>query len=909
MKSTQTQQAIKPLAALTAGALCAAILAVNPADAQVLSSKRGFADTGANYTNLQATGAGWYYNWGTAPSNTGGFDATHRPMFWGWQSQGGIDYTLSLEPDYILGYNEPERSDQSNLTVAAAISNWTTISNATAAYNTAHGTSIKLTSPAVSDTSAGKAWMSDFMTQANNANLQVDAVAFHWYGASTPDNPSQAASNFIGSMNWYHQWNLPVFVTEFAIHDWGGNYPTADMIEANRQFLDIVVPWMESTSWVQGYAWYNWFSDSALYEGSPSQPTQMAYEYTGVVRNGETYDPSGIDHGEHVAFLAGGHLTHDGSGGSLRYVHALEGANTIGGSTDWSLNGWARIESGASLRKTGTDQLTLNGGSIENHGTFEVAQGTLRLENNVSFPDGGYTVKSGATVTYHGVRDFTTLNMNYDVELDGGTVNTTTGMVGGIFIANGATLSGQGTVAAQSVTAQSGSTIQIGQAGMPTNQPVLIDDFDSYNNSRTNSLGATPGNLTGDVWVGEFDGTGSAYVTDDPDGDQSLAVREGSGWRGAETDLANNFATDVSLADGDTATYFYQVMAEGTATDCMVGLAENRDAVDINNSWQDFSVMPYVSGGNLKVYGDNIGDQAVTAMTTGQWYNVWVVVDNAAKQFDMYYSTGLNDGTLAYANVDFGRVTSPANLQAFAIMNNGTDLVHLDNLYMTPGENTSNPLAGGTALAYSPQVMTVDSDLTLLAGSAVVLDIATDGVNDLLNVTGSLTAGGTLDVILDASAPALSLGDSFDLLDFASASGAFDTLNLPTLGSGLFWDTSNLLTTGVIEVVDSLGIPGDLNGDGYVGLDDLQPILDHWNQTVTVGDAAMGDISGPGGVPDGYVGLDDLQPVLDHWNEGTLPTPGLPGANIPEPSTFALLGLWGTFLCHARPGRKRPHHA
>ena len=70
----------------------------------------------------------------------------------------------------------------------------------------------------------------------------------------------------------------------------------------------------------------------------------------------------------------------------------------------------------------------------------------------------------------------------------------------------------------------------------------------------------------------------------------------------------------------------------------------------------------------------------------------------------------------------------------------------------------------------------------------------------------------------------------------------------------------------------SVGIPGDLNGDGYVGLDDLQPILDHWNQYVTVGDASMGDIAGPGATaPDGYVGLDDLQPVLDHWNEGTLP--------------------------------------
>ena len=95
----------------------------------------------------------------------------------------------------------------------------------------------------------------------------------------------------------------------------------------------------------------------------------------------------------------------------------------------------------------------------------------------------------------------------------------------------------------------------------------------------------------------------------------------------------------------------------------------------------------------------------------------------------------------------------------------------------------------------------------------------------------------------------------------------------------------------------ALTIPGDLNGDGYVGLDDLQPILDHWNQNVTVGDAAMGDIAGPGGTgPDGYVGLDDLQPVLDHWNEGTLPTP----SSIPEPAGLALLGLGGLALLRRR---------
>jgi hypothetical protein len=47
------------------------------------------------------------------------------------------------------------------------------------------------------------------------------------------------------------------------------------------------------------------------------------------------------------------------------------------------------------------------------------------------------------------------------------------------------------------------------------------------------------------------------------------------------------------------------------------------------------------------------------------------------------------------------------------------------------------------------------------------------------------------------------LGNVFDLLDFASASGSFNTLNLPSLSAGLAWNTSNLLTTGQISVVMS----------------------------------------------------------------------------------------------------------
>ena len=89
------------------------------------------------------------------------------------------------------------------------------------------------------------------------------------------------------------------------------------------------------------------------------------------------------------------------------------------------------------------------------------------------------------------------------------------------------------------------------------------------------------------------------------------------------------------------------------------------------------------------------------------------------------------------------------------------------------------------------------------------------------------------------------------------------------------------------------GIDGDLNGDGFVGIDDLNIVLVHWNQIVPHGSLQHGDVNG-----DGFVGVDDLNIPLLHWNTGTPPTAN---ANIPEPATAALLiAVGGVMLRRSR---------
>ena len=259
----------------------------------------------------------------------------------------------------------------------------------------------------------------------------------------------------------------------------------------------------------------------------------------------------------------------------------------------------------------------------------------------------------------------------------------------------------------------------------------LIDDFDSYDNSAAASLGATPGNRSGDVWVGVYDGTSGALITDDDDPeDNSVAAFYTAGWRGLETDLKNSFSTDLSLPDGDIATYFFQLMAEGSATDCMIGLSESTDSVDESNSWMDFAVMPYVNSGNLKVYSTSGGDQTIQAMTDGEWYNIWLVINNGAKTFDIYVSTGTDAGMLAYSGLSMGRITAPGNLEAFAIMNNGTDRVHVDNLYRSVGETLSNPLPGGSDPSASATACTPSPD-PVYAGTPLILSASVTGTQPI----------------------------------------------------------------------------------------------------------------------------------------------------------------------------------
>jgi len=119
------------------------------------------------------------------------------------------------------------------------------------------------------------------------------------------------------------------------------------------------------------------------------------------------------------------------------------------------------------------------------------------------------------------------------------------------------------------------------------------------------------------------------------------------------------------------------------------------------------------------------------------------------------------------------------------------------------GSVLGNVIANGTiSPGASVGQLTVTGNLTL-AGNTI-MELAKAGAvltNDVLNVTGTLTCGGTL--VVTHTGTALVANDSFRLFTAGTSTGSFASYSLPPLASSLAWDTSTVNTDGWLRVVSN----------------------------------------------------------------------------------------------------------
>jgi hypothetical protein len=119
------------------------------------------------------------------------------------------------KPMALLGFNEPDRSDQANMTTTNAISLWPQLQAA----------NVPLVGPATSWPLLS--WMSNFWSQANSAGFRIDESGFHWYSYPSADT-------LIGNLqSVYNAWGRPIWITEFGAAFSGGTWTE----EMNYNFL------------------------------------------------------------------------------------------------------------------------------------------------------------------------------------------------------------------------------------------------------------------------------------------------------------------------------------------------------------------------------------------------------------------------------------------------------------------------------------------------------------------------------------------------------------------------------------------------------------------------------------------------------------------------------------------------
>ncbi len=186
--------------------------------------------------------------------------------------------------------------------------------------------------------------------------------------------------------------------------------------------------------------------------------------------------------------------------------------------------------------------------------------------------------------------------------------------------------------------------------------------------------------------------------------------------------------------------------------------------------------------------------------------------------------------------------------------------------------------------------LNVLGDLDVVSGGFPLLSFGIDnGGASLLEVDGDADLNvAKIDLdLLGGFVPAS--GQAFDLLTATTIVGG--SLNAQDVGD---WNLAVVAGgNGKILRATFLGLlTGDLDGDGFVGITDLNVILSNWNLNVTAGDLLAGDPSG-----DGFVGIEDLNTVLGNWNVGTPPSDS---ANIPEPGMLSIWLMSALLIAHRR---------
>ena len=221
--------------------------------------KKGLAEQGAG-PHINSMRSQSVYNWGLRPAGDNPPGLHHQPMLWGNRFYERMalrqaEWYSTAEPVYLMGFNEPDHTDQSDITAQRALALWSAVE------------AIDLPLVSLCSSNWYNRWSLDWFEPAMANHYRFDLTAVHYYITGGP-NAGQFMDTTKGAYDRFHK---PIWLTEWNIVNWGGPARWTD--EQVYTWMSEVLYRLESAEHIDRYFFFPFAVDWP--NGKPGAPWEI----------------------------------------------------------------------------------------------------------------------------------------------------------------------------------------------------------------------------------------------------------------------------------------------------------------------------------------------------------------------------------------------------------------------------------------------------------------------------------------------------------------------------------------------------------------------------------------------------------------------------------------------------------